>query len=127
MIIHDRLRYIPVDLRLIAFHSHVFRRFTHKKFELKIVAYQRGRTENDECRILIFVENTQSFAYPYDLNNWPATLAGYEFSTKCPSIPPQLAIFLPSLSLQVEWNNFAHDLKDTYPTTANIIRLKNQV
>jgi hypothetical protein len=117
---------MPVDSRLIALPSHVFRRFLHKKFELKIVAYQRGRTETDECRILIFVENTQSFTFLYDLNNWPATLSGYEFSTKCPSIAPQSAVFLPALPIQVEWNDFAHELKDKYPSTANIIRLKKK-
>jgi hypothetical protein len=63
-------------------------------FELKTVAYQRGRAENNECRILIFVENSESFAFLYNHDNWPTTLAGNQFTTKSPSIPPQLALVL---------------------------------
>jgi hypothetical protein len=95
-------------------------------FELKTVAYRRSRTDNDECRVLIFVENSESFAFLYDHGNWPATLAACQFSTKSPSIPPQLALVLPSVSLQVEWDDFVTELKDKYPGVTNIIRLKNK-
>ena len=98
----------------------------NRNFELKTVAYRRGRTETNECRILIFVENTESFAFLYDQSNWPATLAGFEFSLKSPSIPPQLALVLPTVSLQVEWDDFVQELKDKYPGVVNIIRLKNK-
>jgi hypothetical protein len=73
-------------------------------FELKTVAYRRGRAENNECRILIFVENSESFAFLYNHDNWPTTLAGNQFTTKSPSIPPQLALVLPSVSLQIGWD-----------------------
>jgi len=39
-------------------------------FELKTVAYRRGRTENNGCRVLIFVENSNSFAFLYETSNW---------------------------------------------------------
>jgi hypothetical protein len=39
-------------------------------FELKTVAYRRGRTENKGCRVLIFVENSNSFAFLYETSNW---------------------------------------------------------
>ena len=35
-------------------------------FELKTVAYRRARAENNECRVLVFVENTESFSFLYD-------------------------------------------------------------
>jgi hypothetical protein len=84
-------------------------------FELKTVAYRRGRAENNECRILIFVENSESFTFLYDQNNWPATLAGCPFTTKIPSIPPQLALVLPHVSLQTDWDDFVQELKDKHP------------
>ncbi|CAF1294330.1 unnamed protein product, partial [Didymodactylos carnosus] len=37
--------------------------FEKLNFELKTVAYRRGRTENNECHILVFRENTESFAF----------------------------------------------------------------
>ena len=41
-------------------------------FALKTVAYRRGKSENNEHRILIFVENRESFAYLYENGNWPS-------------------------------------------------------
>ncbi|CAF4870533.1 unnamed protein product, partial [Rotaria sp. Silwood1] len=74
-------------------------------FELKTIAYRCGRSENNECRILVFVENSESFSFLYERGNWPTTLAGHEFTTKRPSIPPQLslvAIYAPA-SKSWEW------------------------
>jgi hypothetical protein len=95
-------------------------------FEVKTIAYRKGRAENNECRILIFVEDSDSFAFLYNQDNWPTTLAGNSFTRKSPSLPPQLALVLPSVSLQVEWDDFVQELKDNYPGIANIIRLKNK-
>ncbi|CAF5008615.1 unnamed protein product, partial [Rotaria sp. Silwood1] len=78
-------------------------------FELKTIAYRRGRSENNECRILVFVENSESFSFLYERGNWPTTLAGHEFTTKRPSIPPQLslvAIYAPA-SKSWEWVNLS--------------------
>ncbi|CAF4422463.1 unnamed protein product [Rotaria sp. Silwood2] len=95
-------------------------------FELKMIAYRRGRSENNECRILIFVENSESFLCLYNQQNWPELLAGVKYTTKRPSIPPQLALVLPYVSLQVDWEEFVQELKDKYPDIAAIIRLKNK-
>ncbi|CAF4912616.1 unnamed protein product, partial [Rotaria socialis] len=95
-------------------------------FELKTVAYRRGRSENNECRILIFVENSESFSFLYERSNWPTTLAGQEFTTKSPSIPPQLSLVIPAVSLQIDWEDFVHELKEKYPGIADVIRLKNK-
>ncbi|CAF3873161.1 unnamed protein product [Rotaria sp. Silwood1] len=95
-------------------------------FELKTIAYRRGRSENNECRILVFVENSESFSFLYERGNWPTTLAGHEFTTKRPSIPPQLSLVLPAVSLQIDWEDFVHELKEKYPGIVDIIRLKNK-
>ncbi|CAM4757246.1 unnamed protein product [Rotaria magnacalcarata] len=95
-------------------------------FELKTVAYRRDWFENNECRILIFVENSESFSFLYERNNWPKTLAGQQFTTKSPSTPPQLSLVIQAVSLKIEWENFVHELKEKYPDIADIIRLKNK-
>lgn len=95
-------------------------------FALKTVAYRRGRADNDDCRILIFVENSESFAFLYNDDNWPATLSNLSYTKRCPSIPPQLALVLPAVSIQVDWEEFVQELKDKYPSVVNVIRLRNK-
>ena len=96
------------------------------KFELKTVAYRRGHAENNECRMLVFVENSESFAFLYDQNNWPTALAGHVFTTKRPAIPPQLSAVMPAVPLQIEWEDFVQEIQQTYPNITKVIRLKNQ-
>ena len=96
-------------------------------FELKTVAYRRGRSEASEFRTLIFVENSESFAFLYDENNWPAELAGCKYSTRKPSIPAQLALVLTSVSNYIEWEEFVSEVKSKYPSVANVIRFKNKM
>ena len=95
-------------------------------FELKTVAYRRARAENNECRVLVFVENTESFAFLYDKSHWPPILAEREYTTKTPSIPPQLSLVLPSVSLQIEWEEFMEEIKKKYVDIVNVIRFKNK-
>ena len=98
----------------------------NRSFTLKTVAYRRAWSENDDCRILTFVENSESFAFLYDDSNWPATLASLTFTKKCPSIPPQLALVLPAVSLQVDWEEFVQEVKEQHPSVVNVIRLRNK-
>ena len=53
-------------------------------FELKTVAYRRGRSENYVHRILIFVANSKSFVFLLDQRNRPNTLADPPIHTKTP-------------------------------------------
>ncbi|CAF3349295.1 unnamed protein product [Rotaria socialis] len=71
----------------------------HLNFDLRMVPYRRGRAENNECRILIFVENSESFVFLYNQENWPTSLSGSNYTIKRPSIPPQLALVIPAVSL----------------------------
>ena len=95
-------------------------------FELKTVAYRRARAENNECHVLVFVENTESFAFLYDKSHWPPILAERTYTTKTPSIPPQLFLVLPSVSLQIEWKEFAEEIKEKYVDIVSVIRFKNK-
>ena len=95
-------------------------------FKLRLVAYRRGRAENNECRILIFVEDSESFMFLYYQENWPTSLAGTEYTIKKLSIPLQLALVIPSVSLQVDWEEFTQELVDMYPGIVNVIRLRNK-
>lgn len=95
-------------------------------FDLKIIAHRRGHAENNEHRLLIFVENTESFAFLYDQANWPMLLANVQFTIKSPSIPPQLALVLPYVSLQTDWEDFVDEIKNNYPKIISVIRLKNK-
>ena len=95
-------------------------------FELKTVAYRRKRLENSEHRILIFVENSDSFVFLHDQRNCPNTLADRQCTIRRSSIPAQLTLVIPSVSLQIDWDDFIQELKEKYPDVANIIRLKNQ-
>ena len=77
-------------------------------------------------RVLVFVENTESFAFLYDNSHWPPILAERTYTTKTPSIPPQLSLVLPSVSLQIEWEEFVEVIKAKYVDIVNVIRFKNK-
>ena len=95
-------------------------------FELNIAGYRRARTENSECRVLLFVENSESFAFLYDKSHWPVTMMGNAYETRSPSIPPQLSLVLPSVSLQTDWDEFVKEVKEKYSEVVNVIRFKNK-
>ena len=95
-------------------------------FKVKLAAFRRGRAESNQCRILLFVEDSRSFAFLLDDNNWPAKLAGLDFSLKKPSIPEQLALVLPSVSHYVDWEEFVAELKEKIPSVVYVIRFKNK-
>ncbi|CAF2224413.1 unnamed protein product [Rotaria magnacalcarata] len=95
-------------------------------FELKLLAFRRARDDKDERKILVFVENSESFLILYNQENWPTTLASSSYTTKKPSIPPQLSLVIPNVSLQTNWEDFVQDLQDNYPSISNVIRLRNK-
>ena len=59
-------------------------------------------------------------------NNWPAKLAGHEYTTRSPSIPPQLALVIPSVSHYVDWEDFVSEVKEKHHDIVNVIRFKNK-
>lgn len=99
---------------------------TSFQFELKTIAYRRAHAENNEYRLLIFVENSESFVFLFDRSNWPTSLVGCKFGVKSPSIPPQLSLVIPSVSLHVEWEEFVQEIKEKHTDIVNVIRLKNK-
>ncbi|CAF1360582.1 unnamed protein product, partial [Rotaria sp. Silwood1] len=55
-----------------------------------------------------------------------ACSTGLQYNTTRPSIPPQLALVIPAVSLLVDWEDFTQELKVTNPDIINAIRLKNK-
>ena len=82
-------------------------------FDLKTVAYRLVHMEGNGCRLLIFVENVESFSFLHEETNWPQTLVDLQYVKKLPSIPPQLSLVLPSVPLQMDrdWDEFVQDIK----------------
>jgi hypothetical protein len=97
-------------------------------FEVEAVAYRREPTENSNAyTIFILVRNSESFAFLYNRGNWFSTIVGVQFSTRSSSIPPQLSLVLPSVSLQIDWNEFVEEFKKKqYLNIVNVIFLKNK-
>ncbi|CAF3374067.1 unnamed protein product [Rotaria socialis] len=97
-------------------------------FDLHVLGYCRIQRNCvvAEYDILVFVENTQSFAFLRDVGNWPAQLVGKEYTRKMPSISPQLSGVIQNVAFNVDWDEFVQDLKRQYPQVANVIRLKNR-
>jgi hypothetical protein len=54
-------------------------------------------------------------------------LSGCEFNTKSPSNPPQLALVLPMVSLQIDWDDFVEEVREKYPSITGIIGLKTKL
>jgi hypothetical protein len=93
---------------------------------VKMAAYRQGRSDAKEWRILIFVEASESFAFLWNLNNWPTKLTENDFIVRKPSIPPQLAVVPPSVSHYVDWEEFGSDINENITGVANVIRFKNK-
>ena len=93
--------------------------------ELKIAAYRHKQVENDH-RILLFVDNIDSFCFLTNNSNWPTRLCQETFHIKKPSTPPQLCIILPNVSLNTDWDEFVRDMKEQYVEIVDVVRLKNR-
>ena len=89
-------------------------------FDLRVMGYRRTQINSAvaEYDVLIFVENTQSFAFLLDVENWPAQLIGKEYSRKMPSIPPQLSDVIQNVAFNVDWDEFVQDIKRQYQGSA---------
>ncbi|CAF4242942.1 unnamed protein product, partial [Rotaria magnacalcarata] len=103
--------------KFIASRNRTFHNSNHSQ------SYRRTQTNNtvDEYDVLVFVENTQSFAFLREVGNWPAQLVGKEYSRKMPSIPPQLSGVIQNVAFNVDWDEFVQDLKRQYPQIVNVI------
>lgn len=96
------------------------------KFKLKLVACRHDRAESNQCRVVVFVEDSRSFAFLLDDTHWPLKPTRPEFSLKKPSTPLQLALVLLSVSHYVDWEEFAAELNEKIPSLVNVIRFKNK-
>lgn len=96
------------------------------------ISFLHGRASNVRCDlnevdILLYVKDVTSFALLLDHANWPPVLAGEMFSLPSPpSCPPQLAIIIRNVDMSVDLAELTVELKEGYPSTRNVIRLKNK-
>ncbi|CAF0786824.1 unnamed protein product, partial [Didymodactylos carnosus] len=97
-------------------------------FDLRVMGYRRTQINSAvaEHDVLIFVENTQSFAFLLDVGNWPVQLVGKEYSRKMPSIPPQLSGVIQNGAFNVDWDEFVQDIKRQYARVINFDTVRNE-
>ena len=96
------------------------------------IIFLHGRPSNVRCDLneidlLLYVKDVSSFATLLDQDKWPPTLGGEEFSfPSSPSIPPQLAIIIRNVDASVDAADMLVALKASFPSTRNVIRLRNK-
>ena len=99
---------------------------------LSKITFLHGRPSNVRCDLnetdlLLYAKDVTSFATLLDQYKWPPTLGGEEFSfPSSPSIPPQLAIIIRNVDASVDVADMLVALKESFPSTRNVIRLKNK-
>jgi hypothetical protein len=101
----------------------------HKQLDLELSGYRKSTAKSsaNECDILLFVKNSQSFSILNDETNWPALLLGLNYTRpSTPPIPPQLSLIIKNVGLSVDFENFTHELKTTYSNLQSVIRMKNK-
>ncbi|CAF1319836.1 unnamed protein product [Rotaria magnacalcarata] len=96
---------------------------------LEFFGYRRStiRCGLNECDLLLFVKDSNSFCTLYDDLNWPNVLNGnaYIIITK-PSFPAQLSLIIKNVDLRLDFNEFILDIKTNHKNVKNVIRMKNK-
>ena len=97
--------------------------------ELELCGYRKSsiKCTANQADLLIFVKTSESFSMLYNDDVWPQSLANLTFTRlPKPSIPPQLSLIIKNVSLSIDLNDFANDLKTEYSNVQNVVRLKNK-
>ena len=99
----------------------------HSKVTFLHVRASTVRCNANELDILLYVKDAKSFGLLLDELNWPPTLVGEGFSfPSLPSIPPQLSLIIRNVDASANLEEITAELKSAYPSTRNVIRLKNK-
>ncbi len=96
--------------------------------EIEVAGY-RGVADEEPSggyKILLFVKNTESFATLMDQKVWPQDLGGHKFKLTIPSIPPQLAVVLPDVPMNISWEEFVEEIKANHENIVSMVRLRNR-
>jgi hypothetical protein len=97
-------------------------------FDLELAGY-RGTVDNDPTggyKILSFVKNIDSFAMLFDQKIWPQEMCGHSFNLVMPSIPPQLAVVLPDVPMNINMEEFNEEIRANYEQIVSVVRLRNR-
>ncbi|CAF4058459.1 unnamed protein product, partial [Rotaria sordida] len=98
-------------------------------FDLELAGFRSSsiRSNDNDCNLLLFVENSLSFSFLFSNITLPDKLGGDIFTIdRQPAIPPQLALIITNVSYKTNLNEFENDLKVRYENIARVIRLKNK-
>ena len=99
------------------------------KADLELSGYRKASARHapNGCDFLVFVEDGGSFALLYDDANWSHSLLDLAFTRpSTPPIPPQLSLIVKNVSISLDLSNFANDVKATFASVRNVIRMKNK-
>ena len=101
----------------------------NKKLELELTGYRKSSVKcaSGECDLLLFVKNSLSFSILYDDTSWPNSLLSLPFTKpSTPPILPQFSIIVKNVSLLINLEEFANDIRASYASVLNVIRMKNK-
>jgi hypothetical protein len=80
-----------------------------------------------EYDYLVYVKDSQSFAWLFNKENWPQQIGGISFTyPSTVSFPPQLSLVMKNVELALNICELTDDLKSSYPKIWSVIRLKNK-
>ena len=95
------------------------------QFNLELVTYRGIHTENNKSRILIYVENNESFSFLNNFHHWPATLVNYDFIVKRPAIPTTLSLMLTTIPGEIDWETFVQAVKEKYTNISDVLSINS--
>lgn len=77
-------------------------------------------------KLLLFVKNIDTFALLLDQKVWPKEMCGHSFNLIPPSIPPQLAVVIPDVPMNINMDEFSEEIRANYEQIVSVVRLRNR-
>ncbi|CAF1511537.1 unnamed protein product [Rotaria sordida] len=85
------------------------------------------KCQQNEYDYLIYVKDSITFSLLFHQQNWSQRIGGETFIfPSSPSFPAQLSFIIKNVDLRINLDDFAENLKATYPEIHAVIRLKNK-
>jgi hypothetical protein len=98
------------------------------QLELELAGYRRTMAVGSagEFKTLLFVKNINTFTILLDQQVWPKEICGHKFELSCPSIPPQLAVVLPDVPMNINMDDLSDEIRSNYNHVVAVVRLRNR-